>query len=106
MVWRKCASARTNTIVPIAANAVAAKAYRLALAFCDLRHAEITARRAQFGVRTAPPPPVPRFWKPLFAGFIAGANAGFGAEVVRYAFLVEDLDPCSLPVSRRTQIWS
>ena len=35
---------------------------------------------------------------------LAGANARLGAEVVRYAFLVEDLHPHSLPVSRRTQI--
>jgi hypothetical protein len=39
-----------------------------------------------------------------FAVILADANARLGAEVVRYTFLVEDLHPYSLPVSRRTQI--
>jgi len=39
-----------------------------------------------------------------FAVILAGANARLGAEVVRYDFLVEDLHPYSLPVSRRAQI--
>jgi hypothetical protein len=61
-------------------------------AFCNLYR-----RRATVGGETIARR-VPGGWAK------ASANARLGAEVVRYAFLVEDLHPYSLPVSRRTQI--